>query len=138
MLPKSIRPIDVTKALYQLQLLPDRRDEEPSALEPAVPLSAREAARRRRRSVQPAMEALLKEHDLELRKFVVSTLDTWTHRIVAELRPRVSPVDADDEEALASPPLPPSRPWRWVLATFASLAALVFVGIPLLAGAGHG
>ena len=33
-LPKSIRPIDVTKALYQLQLLPDRRDEEPSALEP--------------------------------------------------------------------------------------------------------
>src|SRR5918995_2388014 len=32
-LPKSIRPIDVTKALYQLQLLPDRRDGEPSALE---------------------------------------------------------------------------------------------------------
>ena len=29
-LPKSIRPIDVTKALYQLQLLPDRRDDEPS------------------------------------------------------------------------------------------------------------
>jgi CheY-like chemotaxis protein len=33
-LPKSIRPIDVTKALYQLQLLPDRRDGQPSALEP--------------------------------------------------------------------------------------------------------
>ena len=33
-LPKSIRPIDVTKALYQLKLLPDRRDGEPSALEP--------------------------------------------------------------------------------------------------------
>ena len=33
-LPKSIRPIDVTKALYQLQLLPDRRDGEPSGLEP--------------------------------------------------------------------------------------------------------
>src|SRR4029453_12396807 len=32
-LPKSIRPIDVTKALYQLQLLPDRRDGELSALE---------------------------------------------------------------------------------------------------------
>jgi len=34
-LPKSIRPIDVTKALYQLQLLPERRDAEPSALESA-------------------------------------------------------------------------------------------------------
>ena len=43
-LPKSIRPIDVTKALYQLQLLPDRRDEEPSALEPVEPFPAREAA----------------------------------------------------------------------------------------------
>ena len=32
-LPKSIRPIDVTKALYQLQLLHDRRDDEPSGLE---------------------------------------------------------------------------------------------------------
>jgi CheY-like chemotaxis protein len=127
-LPKSIRPIDVTKALYQLQLLPDRRDEEPSALEPAAPHAAREAASPAAVG-QPAMEALLKEHDLDLRKFVVSTLDTWTHRIVAELRPRESPVDMDDEEALASSPLPPSRPWRWVLATFASLAALVFVGI---------
>ena len=126
-LPKSIRPIDVTKALYQLQLLPDRRDEEPSALEPVgapVPREGASAAA----LAQPTMEALLKEHDLELRKFVVLTLDTWTHRIVAELRPRESPVDTDHEEALVAPP-PPQRPWRWVLATVASLAALVFVGI---------
>jgi CheY-like chemotaxis protein len=127
-LPKSIRPIDVTKALYQLQLLPDRRDEEPSALEPVGAPAPREGASPAALA-QPTMEALLKEHDLELRKFVVSTLDTWTHRIVAELRPRESPVDTDDEDALASPPPPPQRPWRWVLATVASLAALLFVGI---------
>ena len=127
-LPKSIRPIDVTKALYQLQLLPDRRDEEPSALEPVGAPAPREGASPAALA-QPTMEALLKEHDLELRKFVVSTLDTWTHRIVAELRPRESPVDTDNEEALASPPPPPQRPWRWVLATVASLAALLFVGI---------
>jgi CheY-like chemotaxis protein len=126
-LPKSIRPIDVTKALYQLQLLPDRRDEEPSALEPVVPLAARAAASPAAAG-EPAIEALLKEHDLELRKFVVSTLDTWTHRIVAELRPRESPVIADDEESMTPQP-PPQRPWRWVLATVASLAALIFVGI---------
>jgi CheY-like chemotaxis protein len=126
-LPKSIRPIDVTKALYQLQLLPDRRDEEPSALEPVGAPAARVAAPAAA-VAEPAIEALLKEHDLELRKFVVLTLDAWTHRIVAELRPRESQVVADDEETLTSP-MPPQRPWRWVLATIASLAALVFVGI---------
>ncbi len=126
-LPKSIRPIDVTKALYQLQLLPDRRDEEPSALEPVEPFPAREAA-------SPAaaggasIDSLLKEQNLELRKFIVSTLDTWTHRVVAELRPRESSAVTDDGEPAMSPP-PPRRPWRWVLATFASLAALIFVGI---------
>ncbi len=125
-LPKSIRPIDVTKALYQLQLLPDRRDEEPSALEPVGAPAARVAASAAAVG-EPAIEALLKEHDLELRKFVVLTLDAWTHRIVAELRPRESQVVADDEETLTSPP--PQRPWRWVLATIASLAALLFVGI---------
>jgi CheY-like chemotaxis protein len=126
-LPKSIRPIDVTKALYQLKLLPDRRDDEPSGLEPAggaVPAAAVPAA-----PVAPAsVEALLKEQNLELRKFVVSTLDTWTHRIVAELRPREPEVIGDDEEPAAPKP-PSSRAWAWKLATAASLAALLAVGV---------
>ena len=97
-LPKSIRPIDVTKALYQLQLLPDRRDDEPSGLESVGRAAAarRRGRRRRRRHAQP-VEALLKEQNLELRRFVVSTLDAWTHRIVAELRPS-DPVVIDEED----------------------------------------
>lgn len=126
-LPKSIRPIDVTKALYQLKLLPDRRDDEPSGLEPAggaVPAAAVPAA-----PVAPAsVEALLKEQNLELRKFVVSTLDTWTHRIVAELRPREPGVVGEDE-APAAPRPPSPRAWPWKLATAASLAALLAVGV---------
>ncbi len=72
-LPKSIRPIDVTKALYQLSLLPDRRDGEPIGprsrsvglrpAEAASPAAATPAA--------ASVEALLKEQNLELRKFVV-------------------------------------------------------------------
>ena len=124
-LPKSIRPIDVTKALYQLQLLPDRRDDEPSALESVVPLSSREPAPPATAG-SPSVDALLKEQNLELRKFIVSTLDTWTHRVVAELRPRDPQVVVDGEEPAFVPP--PPRPWRWVLATFASLAALLVVG----------
>jgi CheY-like chemotaxis protein len=123
-LPKSIRPIDVTKALYQLQLLPDRRDEEPSALEPVVPREAAASTAAGGASI----DDLLKEQNLELRRFIVSTLETWTHRIVAELRPRESQVEQLDDEIAVAPP-PPSRPWRWVLATIASLAALLFVGI---------
>ncbi|MGH6885967.1 MAG: response regulator, partial [Geminicoccales bacterium] len=72
-LPKSIRPIDVTKALYQLQLLPDRRDGEPSGLEPVDGTEAREAP-----APAPALAAgaHLKDQNQELRKFIVSTLES--------------------------------------------------------------
>lgn len=123
-LPKSIRPIDVTKALYQLKLLPDRRDDEPSGLESAGPSPSAPAAP----PAPASVEALLKEQNLELRKFVVSTLDAWTHRIVAELRPREPEVIGDDEAAPAAKP-PQPRTWTWKLATAASLAALLAVGI---------
>jgi CheY-like chemotaxis protein len=124
-LPKSIRPIDVTKALYQLQLLPDRRDGEPTALEtvggpPPRELAAHPAA-------DAGIEALLKEQNLELRRFVVSTLDTWTHRLVAELRPRESQVEVLDEDEIPDRPVS-RRPWPWILATAASVTALVALG----------
>ena len=126
-LPKSIRPIDVTKALYQLQLLPDRRDGEPSGLEPVDgPLPAERAAFDGPARAQP-IEALLKEQNLELRRFVVTTLDAWTHRVVAELRPS-DPVESDDEDA-AGARRPGPRTWPWVLATASALAALAFVSL---------
>ena len=125
-LPKSIRPIDVTKALYQLQLLPDRRDGEPSGLEPVPGAAAAEAAPAAT-AAAASVEALLKEQNLEFRKFVVSTLDTWTHRIVAELRPRDPEVISEDDGTAPRPP-PPSRRWPWKLATVAALAAVVALG----------
>jgi CheY-like chemotaxis protein len=126
-LPKSIRPIDVTKALYQLNLLPDRRDGEPSALEAVDGAAPREGvAMEGQASAQP-VEALLKEQNVELRRFIVSTLDAWTHRVVSELRPS-EPVAVDDEDA-AGARKPAARRWPWVVATVASLAALAVVGI---------
>ena len=124
-LPKSIRPIDVTKALYQLQLLPDRRDGEPSALEsiggppPRDGVSAESAA-----AMQP-VEALLKEQNVELRRFIVSTMDAWTHRVVAELRPKDPDIAGEDA---AAAPKAGSRTWPWVLATASAVAALAVVG----------
>jgi len=123
-LPKSIRPIDVTKALYQLQLLPDRRNDEPTALEAVGGPPLREGAPAP--AAEAGIEALLKEQSLELRRFVVSTLDAWTHRIVAELRPKESQVEMEDEESPVR--TQPRRPWPWILATAASVAALVALG----------
>ena len=134
-LPKSIRPIDVTKALYQLQLLPERRDSQPSVLQPygaaEPPMSEMpanqpplEPAERRLRGL---VESMLKDQSLELRRFVVSTLDTYTHRIVNELRPR-RPAEPEDETAPAVE-LPAARPWGWILATTAAIVALGVVGV---------
>jgi CheY-like chemotaxis protein len=124
-LPKSIRPIDVTKALYQLQLLPDRRDGELSALEPAGDAAPREAAPAAPAAVA-SVEALLREQNQELRKFMTSTLEAWSHRIVAEVRPRGVEVVEDGEDAPAAAPA--ARPWRWQLATALALAGLVALG----------
>jgi CheY-like chemotaxis protein len=126
-LPKSIRPIDVTKALYQLQLLPDRRDMEPSLLEPVGGPPAREAAPAP--PAEASVEAQLKEQNQELRRFVVTTLDAWTHRLVAELRPRDSQVTVDgDDDPAPVPPPPRPRLWPWKLATGAAVVALVALG----------
>jgi CheY-like chemotaxis protein len=128
-LPKSIRPIDVTKALYQLQLLPERRDGEPSALqspngEPvAAPAEAAPGADPRTRNL---VEAMLKDQSVELRRFMVATLEAHTHRILSELRPR-EPEPAEDEAPEAAPP-PVSRPWGWILATASAVVALIVVG----------
>ena len=123
-LPKSIRPIDVTKALYQLQLLPDRRDGEPSALEPVDGAEPREAA-----APAPALasDAYVKDQNQELRKFIITTLESFERRVVAELRPKGADLDDDGEEAALRSR--PGRPWPWMLATGAAVAALVSLGI---------
>ena len=125
-LPKSIRPIDVTKALYQLQLLPDRRDGEPSALESIGGPPPREGVPPESAAAVQPVEALLKEQNLELRRFIVSTMDAWTHRVVAELRPKDPEIT--DEDAAAATVRAGSRTWPWVLATASAVVALAVVG----------
>ncbi|MCU0975020.1 MAG: response regulator [Steroidobacteraceae bacterium] len=136
-LPKSVRPIDVTKVLYQLGLLPDRRDFARSVLQPVdengtMPAEAAPAGEPL--AMDPRMrgmiEALLKEQSLELRRFVVASLDSHAQRLVAELRPR-EPAEPGSAEAPAAPMPPPSAagaPWGWVAAAVL-LVGLVMVGL---------
>src|SRR5262245_20843932 len=125
-LPKSIRPIDVTKALYQLQLLPDRRDTEPSLLETIGGAPAREAAQQA--PAEASVEGLLKEQNQEMRRFVVTTLDAWMHRVVADLRPKESKVIVEGEEEPTAAPPPGRRVWPWQLATVVAVIAVLALG----------
>jgi len=130
-LPKTVKPIDVTKVLYQLRLLPDRRDDHPSQLQPVEP------AGEQRAPVEPAapaeapvvdartrgfVEAMLKEQSLELRRFMVAALDSHAQRLVAELK-RPEP-EAPEKPAPVEAPAR-EQPWPWILAFAAALLALV-------------
>ncbi len=134
-LPKSIRPIDVTKALYQLQLLHDRRDDEPSMLQPVnggpaaragEPVTATPPGPADPR-LRGLVEAMLKEQSIELRRFIIASLDSQVHRVVAELRPKEPAQPGEDSEPVAQ--LPAARPWVWILATVSALVALIVVGV---------
>ena len=130
-LPKTVKPIDVTKILYQLKLLPDRRDARPSALQPVDECGESRTEERPQDdgTVDPRtrgfVEAMLKEQSLELRRFMVASLDIQAQRLISELK--VAP--PEPEEAPPPPPLPePERPWGWIVAFAASIAALVVLG----------
>src|ERR1700760_1385997 len=77
-LPKQVRPVDVSKVLYELHLLPDRRDISEPALQPVeivgglptervAPLAGGDSVRR--------IEAAVKEQGVDLRRFMVASLD---------------------------------------------------------------
>lgn len=130
-LPKTVKPIDVTKVLFQLKLLPDRRDSAPSVLQPVdeagEPVPGAEILQALDGRARGVFEALLKEQSLELRRFMVATLESQAQRLVAELRT----ASAEPEpETIPPPPAPepPARPWAWAVALAALVVALAVLG----------
>jgi CheY-like chemotaxis protein len=126
-LPKQVRPVDVSKVLYELHLLPDRRDSEGSALAPVdveAPGAAKAPAAPAVADPTKRIETAIREQSADLRRFVVASLDSFAARIVGEVRDHAvrSPVEP------LPPPLPRRRPpWPWIAATAAvALAAIAF------------
>ena len=131
-LPKQIKPADVSKVLYQLHLLQDRRTLEQSSFRP-VPVATSEAVQ--------AVEALehtfprtltngaLREHFAELRRVLVASLDSHADRLRADLRAAL-----DEAAALSAPGgfasararLPAWAPWATAgVMTVVALTALI-------------
>ena len=120
-LPKQVRPVDVSKVLYELHLLPDRRDMTEPALAPVeleggTPVARPHAgAARGRAAVDWArrLETAVKDQAVDVRRFIVASLDSFASRIVSDVR------DSMPAPTLEFPP-PPARAarptWPWAAA----------------------
>jgi CheY-like chemotaxis protein len=134
-LPKQIKQADVSKVLYQLHLVADRRRAEQTSFAPVnapglaansveiAPELVAVAAAADASAPLTLTNAALREQFAELRRALVANIDTQTDRITAEVRallleslPPPSPG--------AAPPRPPV-PWGWVVASIALAIALL-------------
>jgi CheY-like chemotaxis protein len=127
-LPKQVRPVDVSKVLYELHLLPDRRELAEPALAPvelesgipvekkiAPPLAASVDWGKR-------LEAAVKDQAVDIRRFIVASLDSFSTRIVSDVKD-VLPPPTDVVAPVAPPPPPSTLPWFLGIAAALILAA---------------
>ena len=135
-LPKTVKQVDVSRVLYDLHLLPDRREqrssgvartvvveEQPSSEPPAsaVPrVSANDPAWRQ------AMVKLLDDHQAEMRRFIAANFDAVSRRLSHEHKSGASAAPASESEVVTPPPQKTAPLWPWVAAI--ALAALLPFG----------
>ena len=120
-LPKQVRPVDVSKVLYELHLLPDRREGDEPALVP-VEIGPGGQVERPPSAVPPSdvgrrIEAAVKQQSVDLRRFIIASLDGLASRLEAD-QLRAVPSSGPPPEPL--PPVPAAQPvWAWVAAVVA-------------------
>ena len=140
-LPKQVRPVDVSKVLYELHLLPDRRDTDEPALAPvelvttATSVHVAPAAPHAAPAAPGAdwgrrVEAAIKDQGADLRRFIVASLDSFASRIVIDVRdspPSVKPTAEPLPQPAATPPPAPKSAGPWIAGIAAAgFAALLF------------
>jgi CheY-like chemotaxis protein len=124
-LPKQIKPTDVSKVLYQLHLVPDRRSQEQSSF---TVVNTRSESQLAEPGVgflsKPLTDSTLREHFAELRRALVAGVDTQTERITSEVRAllleSLPPPESLEPPKARTPP----TPWAWIVACAALLIAL--------------
>jgi CheY-like chemotaxis protein len=143
-LPKQIKPADVSKVLEQLHLLPAPKPEpelvtlpaevlppEALPLDTAPPLDTTSERRGPNRPMAPALasdvrlviEGMLAHHMLDVRRFIVENLESSADRIIGDVR-----LMLQDQTPPPSGFAPSERPadWRLWLAVAALVAAFLF------------
>jgi CheY-like chemotaxis protein len=120
-LPKQVRPVDVSKVLYELHLLPDRREGDEPALVP-VEIGPggqveRPAAAAPSSDVGRRIEAAIKQQSVDLRRFIIASLDGLASRLEAD---QLRPVPSSGPPPEPPPPAPAVQPaWAWAGAVLA-------------------
>jgi CheY-like chemotaxis protein len=136
-LPKTVKQADVSRVLYQLRLLPERREQRQAS--PAYAAQDSNAPRTPTQAmvlgeieatIRSATAPLLKEHNSEMRRFVLASLEAFARRIATEMKPAAAPTPPPEPIELPPPPPPPSR-WPLV-AAIAALALLPTVVLAVL------
>jgi CheY-like chemotaxis protein len=134
-LPKLVKPVDVSKILYQLNLLPERRDASPPAFVAGNEAAARAQDLRAETPKpasaapvdwQPQLEASLRSHDADLRRFMVANLDTFADRVVSDVRNLVNELPASQPP---EPPPEPRPPYLWIAATLVALVPGIVLAV---------
>jgi CheY-like chemotaxis protein len=121
-LPKQIKPADVSKVLYQLHLVPDRRSGEQSTF---TPLNVRIEGLAGEPPVagKALTDTTLREHFAELRRALIAGIDTQTDALTAEVRALL--LEALPPQEPGGAPPGERTPWPWVVACVALAMALV-------------
>src|SRR5690554_1911150 len=128
-LPKTVKQADVSKVLYQLRLLPERREIRAAAANDDIgPTVQVEQPRRAtfgelETAVRNAVAPLLQEHSSEMRRFVLASLDSFARRLASE--PKPAPPAAAAPEPAAPPVAEAERTRSWPLAAAVAGIALL-------------
>jgi CheY-like chemotaxis protein len=129
-LPKQIKPADVTKVLYQLNLAVDRRSSEQTSFRPLVEdLSAAADDAYAHTSTHPLHgpdpqlpAAALREQLIDLRRTVLAGFDAQGDRLLADMR---AVLHESHPPAVGPPPAAPRAVLPWLLAAAALGACAV-------------
>jgi CheY-like chemotaxis protein len=135
-LPKTVKHSDVSRVLYQLRLLPERRDARVQApvahQEGAVAVQIepmRPAPGELETAIRAAVAPLLKEHTSEMRRFVLASLEAFARRISSDSKPPAPPATPPVTTPEPSPPVeqPPVfvHQKRWPLVAAVATIALI-------------
>jgi CheY-like chemotaxis protein len=138
-LPKTVKQVDVSRVLYQLRLLPERRGSTApmpaAANEPTATVqveSTRVSVGEIETAIRNAVTPMLKEHSSEMRRFVLASLEAFARRINTEARPPAAPAPSPAPEPTVVEEAPPAEPSsRWPLA--AAIAAVALLPTAILA-----
>jgi CheY-like chemotaxis protein len=127
-LPKQIKPADVSKVLYQLHLVQDRRTNEQTSFKP-VTLESVEVTSDS--APPPAARQLtdsqLRDQFAELRRALMASIDTQSERITSDVRMLL--LDAMPSMQPAAQRSSSEARTAWVIASLALLVALASAGL---------